>query len=189
LKEGGATLKQFFDKISKNRYYAMVFKNPFTYVTGAVLLSLFQIALFAYSGNPWGVSGAFANWGAWIYRLFGGNVDKWYYFSSSGAQQTLDAGVLNNSGSLMNFGIAAGALLAALLASQFKFKKIKSVKQVFAAVLGGLLMGYGARLAGGCNIGALFSSIASLSLSGWVFALFLLVGAFIGSKLLAKFFL
>ena len=68
-------------------------------------------------------------------------------------------------------------------------KKIKSVKQVVAAVLGGLIMGYGARLAGGCNIGALFSSIASLSLSGWVFALFLLVGAFIGSKLLAKFFL
>ena len=79
--------------------------------------------------------------------------------------------------------------MATLLASQFKFKKIKSVKQVIAAVLGGLLMGYGARLAYGCNIGALFSGIASLSLSGWVFALSLLVGAFIGSSLLAKFFM
>jgi uncharacterized membrane protein YedE/YeeE len=148
-----------------------------------------QIALFAYSGNPWGVSGTFANWGAWLYRLFGGSVEKWYYFSSSGAQATLDAGVLNHTGSLLDFGIIAGALLATLLASQFKFKKIKSLKQVVAAVLGGLLMGYGARLAGGCNIGALYSSIASLSLSGWVFALFLLAGAFIGSKLLAKFFM
>lgn len=167
----------------------MVFKNPFTYITGAVLLALMQIALFAYSGNPWGVSGAFANWGAWIYRLFGGSVDKWHYFSSAGAQATLDAGILKHPGSMLNFGIILGALLATLLASQFKFKKIKSVKQVVAAVLGGLLMGYGARLAGGCNIGALFSSIASLSLSGWVFAVFLFIGAFIGSKLLAKFFM
>lgn len=178
-----------WEKISKNRYYVMVFKNPFTYVTGAVLLSILQIGLFAYSGNPWGVSGTFANWGAWLYRLVGGNVDKWFYFSSSGAQATLDAGILNHSGSMLNFGIIAGALLATLLASQFKFKKIKSIRQVVAAVLGGLLMGYGARLAGGCNVGALFSSISSLSLSGWVFAAFLLVGAYIGSKLLAKFFM
>lgn len=182
-------MKQFWEKISKNRYYKMIFKNPFTYITGAVLLSIMQIALFATSGNPWGVSGTFANWGAWLYRLFGGSVDKWYYFSSTGAQNTLDAGILSHTGTMLNFGIIAGALLAALLASQFKFKKIKSIKQVVAAVLGGLLMGYGARLAGGCNIGALYSGISSLSLSGWVFALFLLVGAFIGSKLLAKFFM
>ena len=50
-------------------------------------------------------------------------------------------------------------------------------------------MGYGARLAGGCNIGALFSAISSMSVSGWVFAFFLFIGAFIGSKLLAKFFM
>jgi len=182
-------LKEFWNKITNNRFYIMVFKNPFTYVTGAVLLSIFQIAIFAYSGNPWGVSGTFANWGAWLYELFGGSVDKWYYFSSAGAQATLGAGVLNHPGSMLNFGIVLGALLAALLASQFKFKKIKSWKQVVAAVLGGLLMGYGARLAGGCNIGALFSGIASLSLSGWVFAVFLFIGAFFGSKLLAKYFM
>ncbi len=116
-------------------------------------------------------------------------MDKWYYFSSSGAQATLDAGILSHTGTMLNVGLIAGALVATLLASQFKFKKIKSLKQVVAAVLGGLLMGYGARLAGGCIIGALYSGIASLSLSGWVFAAFLLVGAFIGSKLLAKFFM
>ena len=106
-----------------------------------------------------------------------------------GAQNTLNSGILNHPGSWQNFGIIAGALLAALLASQFKFKKIKSLKQVVAATLGGLLMGYGARLAGGCNIGALFSAIGSMSLSGWVFAFFLFIGAFIGSKLLARFFM
>ena len=167
-------MKAFWDKLSSNPYYKQIFKNPFTYVTGAVLLSILQIALFASSGSPWGVSGIF---------------DKWYYFSSEGAQATLNAGIMNHPGSWQNFGIIAGALVAALLASQFKFKKIKSLKQVVAATLGGLLMGYGARLAGGCNIGALFSAISSMSVSGWVFAFFLFIGAFIGSKLLAKFFM
>ena len=49
--------ESFWEKIAKNPTYKKIFKNPFTYVTGAVLLSVFQIALFAVSGNPWGVSG------------------------------------------------------------------------------------------------------------------------------------
>lgn len=182
-------MKKIWEKLEKNQYYITIFKNPFTYVTGAILLSVLQIALFAASGSPWGVSGIFTNWGAWIYEAFGGSVNKWYYFSSAGAQNTLHAGFLNYAGSAQNIGIMVGALLAVLLASQFKFKKIKSGRQVVAAILGGLLMGYGSRIAYGCNIGALFSGIASMSLSGWVFGLFLLMGAFIGSKLLAKFFM
>lgn len=182
-------MKAFFDKLGKNKFYVMIFKNPFTYLAGAILLSIFQVVTLAVTGDPWGVSGTFANWGAWLYRLFGGNVDKWYYFSGSGAQATLDAGILNDPGTMRNIGIVLGALAATLLASQFKIKKIKSIRQVVAAVLGGLLMGYGARLGFGCNIGALFSGIASMSVSGWVFAIFLFAGAFVGSKLLAKFFM
>lgn len=173
--------------IKKNKYYQAWFKNAWTYVTGAVLLSLFQIVTMITSNDPWGVSGPLANWGAWIYRAIGGNVDKWNYFSSEGAQATLNAGFLNDPGSIRNVGIIAGALLATLMASQFKFKKIKSYKQVIAAMVGGLLMGYGARIGFGCNIGALYSGIASLSVSGWVFGIFIFLGAIVGSKLLVKY--
>ncbi len=83
-------------------------------------------------------------------------------------------------------GIIFGALATTLLASGFKIKKIKSKKQIIAAIIGGLLMGYGARIAYGCNIGALYSGIASLSLSGWVFAIVMFCGAVVGSKLLSK---
>jgi len=44
-------------------------------------------------------------------------------------------------------------------------------------VVGGLLLGYGARLAYGCNIGACFSGIAFGSLHGWLW----LVAAFFGN--------
>lgn len=175
--------------MGKNEYYVAVFKNPFTYVAGAILLAILQIALFASTGNPWGVSGTFTNWGAWVFEAFGGSVDKWFYFSSQGAQNTLNNGFLNDAGTMSNLGIIFGALLATLLASQFKIKKIKAFRQIVAAVLGGLLMGYGARLAFGCNIGAFFSAIISLSFSGWVFGASLLIGAFIGGKLLTKYFM
>lgn len=182
-------MKALIEKISKNEFYKKWFKDALPYVVGALLLSLFQVVTFATTGNPWGVSGVFANWGAWVFRALGGSVDNWYYFSSPGAQATLNNGILQYADGWRNIGVIVGALFAALLASGFKIKKIKSWRQVVAACVGGLFMGYGARLAAGCNIGALFSAIASLSLSGWVFAIFLFAGAIVGSKLLVKYFM
>lgn len=182
-------MKEFWNKLGSNKFFKTLLKEPLTYVTGAVLLGIFQIAHLAVFDSGWGVTSTFANWGAWLYQAVGGDVSNWAYFASEKAQKTLSAGFMMDGGSIRNIGIILGALIAVLFASQFKIKKIKSLKQVVAAILGGLLMGYGARLAGGCNVGALFTAIASLSLSGWIFGLFLLVGAFIGSKLLARYFM
>ncbi|MGH4117845.1 YeeE/YedE thiosulfate transporter family protein [Clostridium sp.] len=173
--------------IKDNEFYKKWFKSAWTYVVGAVLLSLFQIVTLATTGNPLGISSVFATWGAWLYISVGGSVDKWYYFSSDAAKATLNAGLLNDPGSIRNIAIIFGALLATLLASQFKIKKIKSKKQLVAVSLGGLLMGYGARIGLGCNIGAFYSGVSSLSLSGWVFGIFLFLGAIVGSKILVKF--
>ncbi|MBK5241982.1 MAG: YeeE/YedE family protein [Clostridium sp.] len=175
--------------IKNNEFYKKWFKSAWTYVVGAVLLSLSQIVTLATTGEPWGISSVFATWGAWLYRAVGGSVDKWYYFSNDTAKATLNTGFLNDPGSIRNSAIILGALLATLLASQFKIKKIKSKKQLVAASLGGLLMGYGARIGLGCNIGAFYSGTASLSLSGWVFGIFLFLGAIVGSKILVKFFM
>lgn len=50
-------------------------------------------------------------------------------------------------------------------------------------MLGGVLIGIGARLAGGCNIGAYLAGIASGSLSGWLWGAFALAGIWVGPKL------
>jgi len=176
-------------KLSSNKHYQAWFKNPWTYVTGAILLSIFQIATIAVADGAWGVTGPFAVWGAWVYQAFGGNVDNWYFFSTEGGRAALNRTFLTDPASVRNLGVVVGALLATLLASQFKFKKIKNLRQVAAAVIGGLLMGYGSRIAFGCNIGALYSGISNLSVSGWVFALFMFAGAFVGSRLLVRYFM
>lgn len=181
--------KKLSARIAANDYYKIWLKDAWPYVTGAILLSIFQIATLAVTGNPWGVSGAFANWGAWLWELVGGSVDRLYYFSSAGAQRVLEGGFLRDPGSLRNVALIFGAFFAALAASGFKIKKIKSGKQIVAAILGGTLMGFGARIGFGCNIGAFYSGISSLSLSGWVFGVFLFVGAIIGSRMLVKWFM
>jgi uncharacterized protein len=182
-------LKKLSDAIAANDYYKLWLKDAWPYLTGAILLSIFQIVTMAVAGSPWGVSAAFANWGAWIYEALGGSVEKWYYFSSDGAQAVLERGFLQDPATIRNLGIVAGALFSVLIASGFKIKKIKTGKQVVAAILGGLFMGYGARIGFGCNIGALFSGISVFSLSGWVFGLFIFLGAIVGSKMLVKYFM
>ncbi len=182
-------MKQFLIKLSDNSIFKTLAKEPLTYVAGAALLAVLQIAHYAIFKNGWGVTGPASNWGAWVLGLFGTDVTSWSFFSSEGAQKTLEAGILKDGGSLRNIGVIVGALMATLFASQFKFKIVKSWRQVAAAVLGGLLMGYGARIANGCNVGALFTGIISMSLSGWVYMVGLVAGTFVGGKLLVKYFM
>jgi len=70
-------------------------------------------------------------------------------------------------------------VLAAGLAGKFRPDPRVPAGRVVAAIVGGLLLGYGARVAFGCNIGAYFSGIASTSLHGWLW----LAGALLGTPI------
>jgi uncharacterized membrane protein YedE/YeeE len=83
----------------------------------------------------------------------------------------------------MDFGIVLGALTAAGIAGKFASSWRIPARSLLAAVIGGLLLGYGARLAYGCNIGAYFSGIASGSLHGWLWLAAAFVGSIVGTRL------
>ena len=76
-----------------------------------------------------------------------------------------------------------GAFLAAGLAGRFAPQWRLPIRTLAVALFGGVLMGYGARLAFGCNIGALFSGIASGSLHGWLWMAAALAGTALGVPL------
>lgn len=176
-----------FMNIRDNKYYRKWLKNPWSYIAGAVLLSILQTLTFAVTGEPLGITRAFTNWGGWILGFLGASPEKWSYFNINEIRSSFNAGLLRDIFSIRTIGIIFGALLASLLASEFRIRKIKSKKQIIGAVLGGLLMGYGSRMANGCNIGAFYGGIASLSLSGWIFGIFLFAGSVIGSIILIKY--
>ncbi len=185
VKPGAGSL---ISTLRSNDTYKALLVNPWTYVTGAVVLALLNAALLSSTGKAWGVTTSFAYWGGWAWQAVGGDPKSWLYFNEvKPAFQKLT--LLGDPGTIINLGVIVGALLACLLAGQFKIKAVKSNRQIVAAILGGLLMGIGARLSFGCNIGSLFSAIPSMSLHGWVFMPFMFLGAFLGSRILVKYFM
>ncbi|MBN8440676.1 MAG: YeeE/YedE family protein [Thauera sp.] len=79
-------------------------------------------------------------------------------------------------------GLVLGAFGAALSGGDFR-PRLPKVPEAVRALLGGLLMGWGAMVALGCTVGTLLSGIMAAALSGWLFALFLMLGTWLGWSL------
>ncbi|MGL4323886.1 MAG: YeeE/YedE family protein [Beijerinckiaceae bacterium] len=155
-----------------------------TLMSAVLALVLVNIATLLVAGRPWGITSAFALWGSKIVALTGADVHLWPYWQGD---PSLSASVFADGTSLMNFGLMLGAFSAAALAGALKPQWRIAGKTLAASIIGGLLMGYGARLATGCNIGAFFSGMASGSLHGAVWLLFALPGTMVGIRLRALF--
>ena len=153
-------------------------RGPWPLVWGAIGLALLNYATLALAGRPWGITSAFALWGAKAVTALGVDVSSWGFWQIPGNAKALAAPVWQDVTSVMNVGIILGALMAAGLAGRFAPSLKIPARALLAAVIGGLLLGYGSRMAYGCNIGAYFSGIASGSLHGWAW----LVAAFIGNS-------
>ncbi|WDV44802.1 YeeE/YedE thiosulfate transporter family protein [Clostridiaceae bacterium M8S5] len=165
-------------------------KKPWPFWVGGILLGALNVTLLALSGISWQITSGFLLWGVGILQWLGFDPISYEYFNyfHHYYDPILQSGnVMLNKYTIMNIGVIVGSLVATLLASEFKIRRVKNKKQLFFGLIGGILMGYGTRLALGCNIGTLFSGIPSFSLHGWVFALFLFVGAWIGCKILIKY--
>ena len=163
--------------------WARVMRGPWPYVAGAVGLALANFATLALAGRPWGITSGFALWGSKAAATFGFDPASWAYWSSPARQASLAGSVLTDTTSVMNVGILIGALMASGLAGRFRPVWSVSRRSLVAAVGGGLLLGYGARLAYGCNIGAYFSGIASGSLHGWLWLVSAFAGSVVGTRL------
>ncbi len=162
------------------------FKKPWPYWIGGIILGLLNILLLFTTGLAWRITTSFLYLGIGFLDKLGVNTQDWYYFKSYGTKLNVGDTYFINSITIMILAMILGSLISVLFTSEFRIKKIKNKKQLIFALSGGIIMGYGTRLSFGCNIGAYFSAIPSLSLHGWVFGVFMFVGALIGSKILIK---
>lgn len=153
------------------------YHGPWPYWVGAVILAFLNIAILYVRQSPWGVTANVEEWALWL-------GEKVWIGSES--HFTL-SGLLSLNGTYLNLGVVLGALWSTLTASQARFRPIRQKKFFFSALIGGILIGYGARIAYGCNIGGLLNGIASGSLTGWIFGGAIIFGTWIGTKLLLRF--
>jgi len=127
--------------------------------------------------GTWAVATHGAQWAGWLLNKLGWDNTHNIFFGYS-------EGIPNpffNFAAWMSVALVGGAAVMALLNGEFKLKKPTPELALFA-VIGGVLMGIGARLGLGCNIGAFFVRAANGDPSGWLFGLGMTGGAWIGVK-------
>ncbi|SCG82541.1 UPF0394 inner membrane protein [Proteiniborus sp. DW1] len=174
LKEKGQ-----FKFFSYNTYHKF-FVERWSFTKGAILTSVMFIFIINTTGNSWGVSGGYPLWVMALLDKFG------IEFTSpalAGNVKAIQNGLLNHGVTLRNLGMIAGSAVAFLLAGRFKLDYKFSIKDVVFYAIGGLLLGFGAMFAGGCNIGALYSAISNFSLSGWVYLVSAGLGGIVALRL------
>ena len=150
--------------------YDALFGRPWPVVGAAVLIAVTNVFLFAFD-RPFTASDGVRNWGDWALTGLGlltrpDLIAPWLY-----------------SGSLLNLGVIVGALAAALLSREFAIR-VPVRGELVKGAIGGAMLGIGAMLALGCNIGGFFSAVSALSLSGLGMMIGLFVGAIVGLRYL-----
>ncbi|NKB56034.1 MAG: YeeE/YedE family protein [Alphaproteobacteria bacterium] len=154
---------------------------------GAVALAILNWVSMIVAGYPWSITWAFTLSGAKIAKFLGWDPTGVWFWTGGFTEKALNSSILTDDTSVMNIGIVLGALIASGLAGRYAPSFRIPLRSLAAAIIGGLLMGYGARIAFGCNIGAFFSGVASTSMHGWLWIAAALIGTWIGVRLRPSF--
>jgi len=166
--------------------YDRMFIKPWTLVQGAVAITLLFALLMGVTKSGWGASTPYGLWFGKALMIFGVSAESLASFGKMKPDGFLQP-FFQNAVSVQNFGILLGTIIYLLTAGKFTatfMSEMKiSFKEVLLFAMGGLAMGFGTRLANGCNVGALYTPIANFSLSGWVFLIVMVIGGVAGNWL------
>lgn len=125
----------------------------------------------------WYVTTQEAQWVGWVFNRLGWeNMDNVFFGLNNGIPNPLI-----NPADWMSLALIGGAAVMALLHNEFKWKAPTGELAMWA-IIGGALMGIGSRLGLGCNIGAFFVRVSEGDVSGWLFGIGMIAGAYLGVK-------
>ncbi len=162
------TLFSSVKKETKKSYSAIFDKEWPTWLAG-ILIAMLALLIFLWD-KPWGVAGGYRNWGNWF--LYGVGINDKMPFSP-----------WFHPLSMSNIGIFAGALMSAMMSRQFRIRQAP-LYEYAKGIVGGLLMGLGAALSRGCNVGGFYTASGMLSLGGIAMMFGIGAGAWIGLRYL-----
>lgn len=173
-----------FNLFSADTYYHF-FEKPWTLKQGAIVLAVIFTLMMGVTGAGWGASQPYGIWFGKFLMLLGVPANSLANFTHLSANH-FTIPFFEQQISVQNFGIIVGAIIYLLTAGKLSesFTAGLEIDKKAAALyaLGGICMGFGTRLANGCNVGALYTPIANFSLSGWIFLIFMILGGVISNK-------
>ncbi|MGH6611464.1 MAG: YeeE/YedE family protein, partial [Burkholderiaceae bacterium] len=142
--------------------------KPRAIYIGAVLLAVFGVLNLIIAGQPWGIVYGLGLWGAKIATWLGVDLASNAYWGREAQQLHIESSLLADVTSVTNIGLLIGALIAANYRGRARPVTQATSKQWLIAIVVGFVLGYSARLAFGCNVGAYFAGVSTGSLHGWV---------------------
>lgn len=163
---------------SKAASGARPYLNP--YVAG-VLLGLVLFASFFITGNGLGASGGIHRLAVSVQnQVAPEHIDRIPYLiaMAGGEKNPLDHWIV-----MITIGTVLGGFLSGFFNGRLKVEtnkgpRISNRKRWLMALIGGVFMGYGARLARGCTSGQALSGGAVLSVGSWAFMFALFAGGY-----------
>ena len=149
-------------------------------VLAALLLAGLATANLMIAGQAWGIVYGLGLWGAKLVQAGGADLSPHAYWGTAANLDRLASSVLLDVTSLTNIGLMVGAFVVMRWRAPVADQVTRLRPLGYASVLlAGLVLGYSARVAFGCNVGAYFSGISTGSLHGWAW----FAAAFLGSGL------
>jgi hypothetical protein len=159
--------------------------QPRAIYVGAALLALFGVLNLVIAGQPWGIVYGLGLAGAKVAAALGYDLAANAFWGRPAQLAQVEQTLLADVTTITNLGLLYGAFVAARRRGTACPPAAATGRQWLAAVVAGLVLGYSARLAFGCNIGAFFSGISTGSLHGWVWFAAAFAGSLAGVKLRA----
>jgi hypothetical protein len=151
----------------------------------AVWMAIFAVLNLVIAGQPWGIVYGLGLWGAKVATWLGADLTANAFWGRPVQQAHIASSLLSDVTSITDLGLLFGAFVAANWRGTACPNVRASSKQWIAGLVSGLLLGYSARLAFGCNVGAYFSGISTGSLHGWVWFAAAFAGSMVGVRLRA----
>ncbi len=149
---------------------------------GALLLAVLYLLHLIVAGQPWGIVYGMGVWGAKAVSALGWDLAGDAFWGVAPHAQRLVDPILADVTSVTNIGLIYGAIAASRWNGAADFS-LPTGKRLLAAAIAGLVMGYSARMAFGCNVGAYLGGIASASLHGWVWFALAFAGSIVGVRI------
>ena len=153
----------------------------------AFLLAAIAVANLVVAGQPWGVVYGLGLWGAKMTAMIGVDVGATGFWSETVHNTRLHESLLTDVTTVTNIGLIVGAFIVMRWRQSPDPQIAPITKSSWLVIaIGGLILGYSARVAFGCNVGAFFSGVATGSLHGWAWFFAAFAGSMIGIRLRNK---
>lgn len=176
-----AAALDIFGRSAVSRWRSWVYPTWHPYPVFAAL-GLLSAWFFAVTGTVWAVTGEFTRLGGHALKLVGVDPTGWAYYKIV----TLDGSPLDRTDGWIVIAMLLGALAAALFAGDVKLRIPPLRRRMAQGFVGGLIAGFGARLAYGCNLAALFTGVPQFSFHAWIFTATTALGTWLGLRVIRQ---